>query len=485
MNGRTRAFVAALLAVGAVVASFAAFRGDPSVASISSGRVTTPLWSARRAPQAVVDAVGDQHLQRALDQSFSGNGVCFLVQSGGQVLATHNPTVPLIGASTQKLLVAAAALGTMTPDFTYETKVVTTSAPSDGSVDKLYLVGSGDPVLATAPYAAFIQAKDKTRGDVTTSLDALADAIAAKGVQRVPGGIVVDDSRYDAQRYNPSWKDSYRTDGDISTLGALTVNDGWSAWDPRKIAVDDPAVATGAQLAALLKARGVQVGNVTRGTAPGDAPALASVKSPPLKDIVTSMLRSSDNLTAELLVKELGARASKQGTTAAGGAAVLAELKQLGVPVDGVVLSDGSGLSRDNRDTCATLAAVLALRNRPGFEPLLSGLPVSGQSGTLVDQFLGTPLQGMVAAKTGSLDGVSGFAGLVSLNRSVEFAFLDNGNFTEAAGAPLRVKMATIVGTYPDAPAADALVPGPTPPAPAAVVGDPSTATTGASIAAR
>jgi serine-type D-Ala-D-Ala carboxypeptidase/endopeptidase (penicillin-binding protein 4) len=486
MNGRTRAFVAALLAVATLVALIAAFRGDPSAASTASGHVTTPLWSARRVPQPLVDAVGDQHLQRTLDQAFAGSGICFLVQSDGHVLASHDPTAPLIGASTQKLLVAAAALASLTPDFTYETRATAPSAPADGTVDKLWLVGGGDPVLSTAPYAAFIQAKDKTHGDVTTSLESLADAIVAKGVQKIPGGIVVDDSRYDGQRFNPTWKDSYRTDGDISTLGALEVNDGWSAWDPRKVAVDDPALAAGAQLAALLKARGVSVGNVTRGSAANDAVAVASVKSPPLSDIVSSMLRSSDNLTAELLVKELGVHASKEGSTAAGAAAVLAKLQELGVPTHQVVLADGSGLSRDNRDTCATLADVLALRTRPGLETLVTGLPVAAQSGTLVDQFLGTPLEGKVTAKTGSLDGVSGFAGIVSLNRPIEFAFLDNGNFTEAVAAPLRVKLATIVGTYPDAPAADALVPGPAAPAPSSVIGTPATTTpAGASSAGR
>jgi D-alanyl-D-alanine carboxypeptidase/D-alanyl-D-alanine-endopeptidase (penicillin-binding protein 4) len=140
---------------------------------------------------------------------------------------------------------------------------------------------------------------------------------------------------------------------------------------------------------------------------------------------------------------------------------VLAKLKELGVPVDNVVLDDGSGLSRENRDTCATLAKVLDLRIRPGLETLLAGLPVSGRSGTLVDQFLGTPLDGKVTAKTGSLDGVSGFAGLVTVNQPVAFAFLDNGNFTETAGATLRVRLGTIVGTYPDAPNADTLVPAP------------------------
>src|SRR5262249_28655627 len=148
---------------------------------------------------------------------------------------------------------------------------------------------------------------------------------------------------------------------------------------------------------------------------------IASAKSSPLKDVIASMLRSSDNLTAELLVKELGVRVSKAGTTAAGTAAVLATLGQLGVPVEHVTLVDGSGLDRGNRDTCTTLVAVLALRSRSGLDTLLAGLPVAGQSGTLVDQFLNTALVGKVTAKTGSLDGVSGFAGVVSASRPVEF----------------------------------------------------------------
>src|SRR5262249_45409019 len=160
-------------------------------------RVGTPLWSARRLPQPIVDGVGAQRLQRALDQSFSGNGICFVASTNGRVIASHGATTPLIGAPTQKLLVGAAALATMTPDFSYETKVNAPAAPNNGAVDRLWLVGAGDPVLATGPYVSFIGSKDKTHGDVSTSLDSLADAIVAKGVQRVSGGIVVDDSRYD------------------------------------------------------------------------------------------------------------------------------------------------------------------------------------------------------------------------------------------------------------------------------------------------
>src|SRR4029077_778416 len=139
---------------------------------------------------------------------------------------------PLIGASTQKLLVAAAALAVLGPDSTFQTRVVSSGAVNDGTVDRVWLVGGGDPVLATGDYAAFLQSQPKSKGDVTTSLETLADAVVAKGVRSIPGGVVGDDSRYDQQRYLPTWKDSYRTEGDIGPLGALTVNAGFRSWSP-------------------------------------------------------------------------------------------------------------------------------------------------------------------------------------------------------------------------------------------------------------
>src|SRR5262245_35183640 len=129
MSGRMRAIVVAALAVGAVVALVFAFTGAASPSAVPTGRVTTPLWSARRVPEPVVDGVGAQRLQRALDQSFGGDGICFVASTDGRVVASHGATTPLIGASTQKLLVGAGALAIMTPDFTYETKVAAPGSP--------------------------------------------------------------------------------------------------------------------------------------------------------------------------------------------------------------------------------------------------------------------------------------------------------------------------------------------------------------------
>ena len=463
MSTATRRVIAAVLVVGAIVALFVAFSGGGSNSgSSATAAATTPMWSVRRVPEPVVDAVGEQRLQAALDAAAPGAGTCFVVKTGAHTIAAHNPDTPLLGASTQKVLVAAAALSILGPDFTYQTKVVAPAAPADGTVDRIWLVGSGDPVLTTGDYASFLQSQGKTHGDVTTSLEALADAVVAKGVQRIPGGVVGDDSRYDDVRYLPTWKDTYRTAGEVGPLGALTVNDGFAGWSPnRKIPVDDPARNAATRFADLLRSRGVDVGSSDVGTAPAGSVELAQVTSPNLRSIVTSMLASSDNLTAELLTKELGVHTAKVGSTAAGVAATTAKLGELGVPIAAGALKDGSGLDRGNQVTCDELVATLALADRPELATLFDGLPVAGQNGTLFDQFLGTALAGNFRGKTGSLDGVSGLTGVLDLGRQLRFAFLDNGDFTDAQAGAIRVRIGDIVGTFPDAPPVDALVPAP------------------------
>jgi serine-type D-Ala-D-Ala carboxypeptidase/endopeptidase (penicillin-binding protein 4) len=465
VTATTRRVVAGVLLVAAAVALFVAFSGDDSGAGSSGAApaaAATPMWSVRRVPEPVVDAVGAQRLQAALDAAAPGGGTCFVVNNGNHILATHDGDTPLIGASTQKVLVAASALSILRPDSTFATRVVAPAAPADGTVERVWLVGGGDPVLTTGDYAGFLQSQGKTRGDVTTSLEALADAIVAKGVQRIPGGITADDSRYDQERYLPSWKSTYRTDGEVGPLGALTVDDGFSSWSPsRKVPVDDPASNAATRLAQLLRDRGVTVGSIDTGTAPADAVEVAQVTSPTLQAIVASMLSSSDNLTAELLTKEIGVKTANAGTTAAGVAGTTAKLRELGVPIADGALKDGSGLDRGNRVTCANLVATLSLAARPGLTTLYDGLPVAGQSGTLFDQFIGTNMVGNFRGKTGSLDGVTGLTGVMDLGRRVQFAFLENGDFSEVQGAGIRVNIGEIIGRFPDAPPVDALVPAP------------------------
>ena len=125
-----------------------------------------------------------------------------------QLMAAHNADLGVTPASTQKLLAAAVVLSTLGAGFRFDTKVVAATPPSGGSADRLWLVGAGDPGLSTADYQAQLADNPQSKDTVTTSLAALADSIVAAGVRRIPGGIDGDDSRYDGQRYPPTWKDS-------------------------------------------------------------------------------------------------------------------------------------------------------------------------------------------------------------------------------------------------------------------------------------
>ena len=290
----------------------------------------------------------------------------------------------------------------------------------------------------------------------------LADDIVAAGVHAIPGGVIADDSRYDTTRYLSVWPSTYRADREIGPIGALTVNDGFGG--PAGAGpVMDPAINAADQLAAP-HLRGVSVGPSTRGTAPKESTTIATLESPPLHDILTAFLASSDNLTAEMLAREIAARSNQPATTANGAAAITARLGNLGLPTKGLVMVDGSGLARQDRASCALLVATLNLASTPKFATLHDALAVAGERGTLATRLQGTALQGKLVAKTGSLSGVSGLAGYVSVKEPITFSLLLNGRFGESTGTVAREEMATAIGRYPDVPTAAVLVPSPAAP---------------------
>lgn len=458
----TRTFAVLLAVVGLGCGAFAFRSTEAPVQPVGRASIATPLWSPRRVPQPIVDAVGSQRLQARLDTTLGQTQACVVVEEGGAPIASRTPDAALLPASTEKLLTSAAALAVLGPDTHLVTRAVAAKPAQGGAIDKLFMVGGGDFLLMTPEVQALRQEIPEFRGLPTTSLADLADRIVAAGVKRIPGGIVGDDSRYEQVRYLPTWKDSYRTEGQVGPLGALTVNGGFAALRPQPVPVDDPAVFAASELGRLLEARGVSVGRgASRGTAPAGAVEVAKVESPPMSALVGEVLAASDNLGAELLTREIGLQVSKQGTTRAGTQAILAELTKLKLPTGTITLVDGSGLDRGNRVSCNLLDAVLDLGADKRFSALWSGLAVAGQSGTLINTLDGSPLDGKLRGKTGSLDGVTGLVGIIELGRSLRFAFLANGAFTEVDGVQLRALIASIIATFPDAPPADVLVPAP------------------------
>ncbi|MGZ4319749.1 MAG: D-alanyl-D-alanine carboxypeptidase/D-alanyl-D-alanine endopeptidase, partial [Gaiellaceae bacterium] len=167
----------------------------------------------------------------------------------------------------------------------------------------------------------------------------------------------------------------------------------------------------------------------------GDGLPLASIDSPPLSAILRWMDRASDNFVAELLLKQLGALTATPGTTKAGAAFVAEELAGAEVPLAGVRIADGSGLSQLDRVTADEVAGILeAAWNDEELRPwFTSFLPVAGISGTLSDRMRRPPARGHVLAKTGTTDQASALSGYVR-GRWV-FSVVQNGHPVSARWA--------------------------------------------------
>ena len=457
--------VLALITVGSTTAALNA----PGLRRSRLAGLPTPLapvLSVRRAPAVLTQAIADAKLTAQLDKALSDPAVadsCLLVERNNRRLYTRNPDRPLIPASNLKLLTGLAALAELGPDATFATTArAAKSMTADGTVDgPLYLVGGGDPLLMTADYAASFENQPQTR----TPFERLADDLVAKGLKRVTGGVLGDESRYDKQRYIPTWRPRYIADSEVGPQSALLVNDGFAQFKPKRIAAAAPAAHAAQVLADLLKGRGVSVeGPAGQSAAPAGAATISELRSPPVKDVVAEMLTESDNTTAELLAKELGRRASGAGTTAAGVKAVKAAVEEAGLPAAQLAAVDGSGLDRGDRATCGLILAALETGAPTG--PLQRGLPVAAETGTLAKRFNGSPAAGRLRAKTGALQGVVGLSGFVDpaearrADPPLVFAMLVNDLPQDAIGRALQESVGAILARYPDAPDPATLAPG-------------------------
>lgn len=461
MQPSLRGFLVLICALSAGASGWRAMAVDipalPGKDSASSQpdrqRLKTEIFSVRRSPDAVERAVTGAALLAEFEEFLGDTQGCISVSEGSLHIASRDDSDPFIPASTQKLLTAAAALDVLGPDYVFETRVVARSAPKDGHVGDIWVIGGGDPLLATPNYAAFIQEDPQRAETPLTLIDPLVTALGDAGVRAIDGDIFGDDYRYDDTRYVATWKSSYRTGGEIGPLGALTVNGGFSTSSNWNDPVTDPATFTAGAFSQLLINQGIPVsGGPTRGVAPQDGVEIASVTSAPLSEIVGSMLTGSDNLAAELLMREIGFIRGTKGSTQEGVRVATERLGALGVPMTGVHLVDGSGLDRGNTLTCDALIAVLERSSGPRLAAIDDGLAIAGETGTLAERFVDTDVAGNLRAKTGRLSGVAGLVGVVESGPPrrlpLRFAMLANDDFSDATGGDLQKWTAQILVSF-------------------------------------
>jgi D-alanyl-D-alanine carboxypeptidase/D-alanyl-D-alanine-endopeptidase (penicillin-binding protein 4) len=366
--------------------------------------VATPLDSAAGSSQkvraALLPLLGDRRLGKQVD-------VLVTDLATGKVVYRHGAR-SVTPASTMKLLTSVAALESIGP----ETRFHTTVRRVPGS-NRIVLVGGGDPLLASKPADASVY---PDRADIVTLARRTAKALERDGTTKVR--LSYDDSLFAGPAVDPHWPGSYLTEGVVPPITALWVDEGKATDRPGYVA--DPSLSAAQAFRAALAKAGVTVVNQpVRRIAPPRAHQISGVASAPLGQVVARLLLVSDNNAAEVVAHHVGIQQGHDGSFVGGVAGVRQVLRGLGVPLRGAVINDGSGLSRQDRLDPATLAAVLrvaAAPDQPDLRQVLTGLPVAGFTGSLEFRFdLGARAgRGRVQAKTGTLTGVHGLAGVAT-----------------------------------------------------------------------
>ena len=443
-------------------------RGTPAKSTVATGSEAnpqTPLLSARRLPELLRASVARQRLGVTIDATLADpslvnalNASCVVIEIGGGIVASRTPTRQVLPASTMKTLTAAAVLSRIDPAEKFVTEVRAKAAPLNGVLaGDLWLVGGGDPLLETIEYTNSQQHDPET----ATSFDKLVADIVATGITQVSGGVIGDARRYDTERVRDTWKKNYVTDGEVGPIGGLMIDDNFSIVNTRKTRVAATnAPADAAQLLrSKLETAGITFVNPSIGadaTMPKAVEAapivLASISSAPVGELVREMLSWSDNTTAEMLIKELGFRSTGNGSWTDGLAAVQSSLRAQGVTLDGLTMVDGSGLDRANRVTCEVLLSTVRSQRVDGA--FFKGLAVMGEYGTLRKRLRDSPAQGIVHAKTGSLNGVSSLTGFAQTADQTEahFAMVFNELASTADGVRASDALAQSIVAFPSAP---------------------------------
>jgi len=457
-------------------------------------------WSAGDVAKLQSDL--DALLNHATTLRGAHAGVLAIDTASGAVLYERNPNDEFQPASTVKLLVGSAALEKLGPAYRFRTE-----ASSAGDVVTVH--GGGDPSLQTADLDDFAAAvarvlppgtklelsADERRYDDQPyapgwtwddfAYDYAAPVSALSVDENVvhivvsPGANVGDAATLAAVPLAPSEASIARdvpyivsqaatlAPGAASTLdvqpgarGEIVVTGGLAAGSaPEQVdaAVRNPVWYALSVAAHALQRRGIpatadewpQVAPYSEGQPLAEPPAASIIwthESQPLASMLGPRFWiPSDNLTGEVLLKELGYQsAGARGSRETGIAFEKTWLQSIGVDPATVTLADGCGMSQYDRITPHDLVAILQHDwNGPNRRLVLDSLPVGGARGT-IEGIAGTAAAGRVFAKTGSIMHVRGLAGYLMTERhgAVTFAFnVDDWNGDYADLAPLRARV--------------------------------------------
>ncbi len=430
-------------------------------------------------------------------------GIDVVQLSDGRALYSHNSERLFVPASNMKLFTTALALSKLGPEDRLTTQIGA-EAPLDAAgtlPGDLEIIGGGDPSLSGREYP---YRKSAAPGAVYAfgAIEELADQLIARGLKRVDGDVVGDDSRYVWEPQPGGWSSASAIEEYGAPVSALILHDNsfaltlrpaehagglaritlappfenfaidnrvvttergerkieayrsasgrelhiWGTIPKRdagytaELAIGDPALYAAEVLRDALERRSVAIRGsaVARhrfpdesavGTAHGLGIVLAEHQSPPLIDLLQVVDKVSQNLHAEVLLREVAVAAGHSGSGEDGLAAMNDFLAGIGISKADHEFTDGSGLSRATLVTPAAITKLLAFMDKSKYrEQWLGLLPIGGEDGTLSARFAAHPEARAIHAKTGTLDHVRTLSGYADTpqNGRVAFSFLVN-----------------------------------------------------------
>ena len=323
----------------------------------------------------------------------------------GKALERHDDALALIPASTTKAITTYALLKSWKPDFTLETEVW--GDLQNGTVQgDLVFKGGGDPFLTSE------------------RIWLLAHALRRAGVDRVTGGIRLDQSAFDAQKEPEGWENT--TVDTLPPVLALSVN---FNRDDRGRIVGDPDDLARRTLQEILQEAGI-VFEGRPASARTEPRKLLAWPSPPLRDLVLDINKWSNNFMVEMLVRTFGEGSWPRGVRRIQD--FYATAFQL--PPEQVLITDGSGLSKDNRLSARTLATILrgAYHDFEVGPEFVSSLKIIGGEPWKL-RVKDPNLARRIRVKTGHLDGADTLCGYLQMpdGQVRLFAILLNGPATD------------------------------------------------------
>lgn len=451
------------------------------------------LGSSATSAQSVSGTFNAAFQQFQDDADFKHATIGLLIQDlkSGKPIISQNVQTGLAPASTQKIITAASAYALLGKDFRYETKIGYTGKIENGKLHgNIVIKGSGDPTLGSWRYGG---TKEQN------IINEIVAAVLQAGINEIDGHVLVDEALFDDDIVPDGW--IWQDMGNYYGAGARALNwrenqfdlylkSGATVGSDVAIAGTSPAFIAGLAIRSELKSAAAGTGDnayiypslfdqsgSVRGTVPvnqkkftisgalpdaakqlaitieavlkkkssagvaaeypasaagafDDATELHHIESPSLDSICYWFLQKSINLYGEALLKTLGQKYGAGGTTSEGVKIIRNFWKKQGIDTAALNIMDGSGLSPQNRVTPDVLVKVLLFsRQQPWFSDYFNGFPViSG-----------------IKMKSGSINGVISYTGIIN-GKGGDYVFAFIVNNYSGSGAQVRRKMWKLLG---------------------------------------